>query len=125
MSLPATPKKIHKLTGRLANLNRFISRCTDKCQIFFKVIREALVLSKTWSKVWSLECQEDFDNIKISMQKPPILTSPKPDEPVGVYLVVSKIAISLVLFTISTEQSIHFLSKKLTGGEPNYTKLEN
>jgi hypothetical protein len=29
------------LTGRIAALNRFISRSTDKCLTFFKILRKA------------------------------------------------------------------------------------
>lgn len=42
----------------------------------------------------------------------------------GVYLAVLEIAVSSMLFVTSAEKRIHFLSKKLMGGEPNYTKLE-
>lgn len=40
MKSPRTLKKIQSLTGRLAALNRFISKGTDKCHVFFKVMRK-------------------------------------------------------------------------------------
>ncbi|GMP41408.1 hypothetical protein CsSME_00011521 [Camellia sinensis var. sinensis] len=39
MQSPRTVKEVQRLTGRVAALNRFISRATDKCLPFFKVLR--------------------------------------------------------------------------------------
>ena len=35
LKLPSNPKKVQKLTGMLAALNRFISRFADRCQPFY------------------------------------------------------------------------------------------
>ena len=34
-------KKVHSLNGKVAALNRFVSRATDMCLPFFKVLRKA------------------------------------------------------------------------------------
>lgn len=34
-------KEVQRLTGRIATLNRFISRATDKCIPFFKTLKQA------------------------------------------------------------------------------------
>ena len=36
-----TIKEVQKLTGRIATLNRFVSRVTDKCLPFFKTLKQA------------------------------------------------------------------------------------
>ena len=41
MALPRTVKEVQKLTGRIATLNRFVSRATDKCLPFFKTLKQA------------------------------------------------------------------------------------
>jgi hypothetical protein len=41
MQSPQTTKQLQQLTGRIAALNRFISRSTDKCLTFFKILRKA------------------------------------------------------------------------------------
>ena len=41
MASPITVKEVQKLTGRIAALNRFISRVTDKCLPFFKTLKQA------------------------------------------------------------------------------------
>ena len=41
MASPKTVKDVQKLTGRIAALNRFVSRATDKCLPFFKTLKQA------------------------------------------------------------------------------------
>jgi hypothetical protein len=41
MQAPRTTKQLQQLTGRIAALNQFISRSTDKCLPFFKILRKA------------------------------------------------------------------------------------
>ena len=41
MTPPRTVKEFQILTGRVAALNRFISRVKDKCLPFFKMLRKA------------------------------------------------------------------------------------
>ena len=39
MTSPRTVKEVQKLTGRIAALNRFVFRVTDKCLPFFKTLK--------------------------------------------------------------------------------------
>ena len=39
MVSPKTVKKVQILTRRVAALNRFVLKATDKCLLFFKVLR--------------------------------------------------------------------------------------
>ena len=41
MVSPWTIKEVQKLIGRIATLNRFISRAMDKCLSFFKTLKQA------------------------------------------------------------------------------------
>ena len=41
MASPRTVKEVQKLTGRIAALNRFVSRATDKCLPLFKTLKRA------------------------------------------------------------------------------------
>ena len=47
-------KELHSLNGRVAALNRFVSRATNKCLPFFKVLRKAFE--------WTDECYEHLKN---------------------------------------------------------------
>ena len=42
MASPRTIKEVQNLTGKIAALNRFVSRVTDKCLPFFKTLKRAL-----------------------------------------------------------------------------------
>ena len=37
---PRNIKEVQRLTGRVAALNRFISRSSDKCHLFYNVLRK-------------------------------------------------------------------------------------
>ena len=41
MKSPQSIKEVQSLTGRIAALNRFVSKATDKCLPFFKVLKKA------------------------------------------------------------------------------------
>ena len=41
MTSPKTVKEIQKLIGRIIALNRFVSKPTDKCLPFFKMLKQA------------------------------------------------------------------------------------
>ena len=43
MTSPKTIKEVQKLTGRIAALNRFVSKVMDKCLPFFKTLKQAFV----------------------------------------------------------------------------------
>ena len=43
MSSPKMIKEVQSLTGRVAALNRFVSKATDKCLPFFKTLKQAFV----------------------------------------------------------------------------------
>ena len=45
MTSPRIIKEVQKLTGRIAALNRFVSRAMDKCLPFFKTLKQAF----TWT----------------------------------------------------------------------------
>ncbi|MGV7343517.1 hypothetical protein PJI17_32990, partial [Mycobacterium kansasii] len=58
MEPPKTIKDIQRLTGRVAALNRFISRATDKCLPFFKQLKGQQSLE------WTSECEAAFQQLK-------------------------------------------------------------
>ena len=51
MSSPKSLREIQALTGRLATLNRFISKAIDKCKPFFEAIK------KGKGEHWNEECE--------------------------------------------------------------------
>ena len=59
-------KEIQSLTGRVAALNRFVSKAIDKCLPFFKVLRKAFE--------WADECQRAFEDLKAYLTMAPLLS---------------------------------------------------
>lgn len=62
MQSPMSTKDVQRLTGKVATLNIFVSRATDKCLPFFKVFRKAIE--------WTTECEEAFQNLRFTLAVP-------------------------------------------------------
>ena len=93
---PQNPKEVQKLTGMMAALNRFISRSTDKCRLFF------LLLHKWKEFKWSEECVVAFQQLKQYLSHPPIMSRPVVDEVLFAYIAVAFYAISFVLIRVDS-----------------------
>ncbi|XP_059446359.1 uncharacterized protein LOC132177899 [Corylus avellana] len=102
---------LQQLTGRIAALNRFISRSTDKCLPFFKVLRKAFE--------WTDECEEAFGQLKEYLMSPPLLSQTIPGEVLYLYLAVSQTAVSAALIRKEegAQKPVYFTSRALRGAE--------
>ena len=79
------------MTGRVAALNKFISKATDKCLPFF----DSLKGNKRF--LWDDSFEQAFRALKEYLSKLPLLSKPIEGEPLFLYLVVSEYAISRAL----------------------------
>jgi hypothetical protein len=115
---PRTIKELQQLTGRIAALNQFISRSTNKCLPFFRILRKAFT--------WSDECEEAFNKLKEYLMNPPLLSRPTEGEILYLYLVVSPFAVSsgLVREDSGVQKLVYFTSKALHGAEERYRWIE-
>jgi ribonuclease HI len=118
MQAPRTTKQLQQLTGRIAALNRFISRSTDKCLPFFKILRKAFV--------WNDECEVAFGHLKEYLASPPLLSSPEEGEILYLYLAVSPSAVNSVLVQEESglQKPIYFTNRALHGAEERYPRIE-
>ena len=89
MTSPKTMKEVQTLTGRIAALNRFISKATDKYLPFFKTLKQAFA--------WTNECEEAFQELKCYLSSPPFLSPSKEGEDLFLYLAVSTTAMIATL----------------------------
>ncbi len=114
MKPPRTVREIQSLTRRVTALNKFVSKATDKCLPFFRVLEKAFV--------WTLECDEAFAAFKQYLVSPPFLSPPKLDEPLYLYLEVSETIVSgaLVREEDKVQHPIYFVSKALRRAEERY-----
>jgi hypothetical protein len=79
------------LTGRLASLNRFISRSTERNLPFFKVLKSTEVFQ------WGPIQQKAFDDLKQYLIQLITLTPPSLGAPLLLYVAASHAAVSATL----------------------------
>jgi hypothetical protein len=118
MEPPRTVKEVQSLTGRMAALNRFVSRATDKCLPFFKTLRKAFT--------WTDECQKSFEELKTYLTSPPLLSPSKQGEAFSLYLAVSPTVVSSALIREEngTQLLVYYTSKAFQGEEERYPAME-
>ena len=63
---PKIVKVVQSLIGKVAALNKFVSRATNKCMPFFKVLKKAFR--------WTNEYEEALAKLKEYLTKPPLLS---------------------------------------------------
>ena len=79
-------KEVQSLNGKVAALNRFVSRATGKCLPFFRTLKKSFE--------WTDECQQAFKELKAHLSTPPLLSPSQPGEELFLYLAVSPAAVS-------------------------------
>ncbi|GJT75060.1 reverse transcriptase domain-containing protein [Tanacetum coccineum] len=118
LSLPSPKclKDVQKLNGKLASLNRFLSKSAEKSLSFFKTLKKC---TKKSDFQWTAEAETTFKQMKKLIAELPMLTAPKEKEELIVYLAATKEAISAVLMTErngkqmpSTSLTVHYRARK-------------
>ena len=89
LTSPNTIKEVQILNGKVAALNRFISRATDKCLPFFRTLKKSFE--------WITKCQQVFEELKAYLSSPPLLSLSKPGEELFLYLAISLVSVSATL----------------------------
>ncbi|KAJ9558912.1 hypothetical protein OSB04_013526 [Centaurea solstitialis] len=117
---PRNVKEVQKLTGRVAALNRFISRSSDKCHLFYNVLR------KNQGFLWNDNHEKALQDLKQYMTSPPLLTKPVEGESLQLYLAVTSHATSAVLVREEdrNQRPIYYVSKTFLDAETRYTSME-
>ena len=108
------------MTGMVAALNRFVSRSSDRCRPFFQLLR------KKAGYVWGEDCEEAFQALKKYLATPPLISSPKTEDVLTLYLAVSEHAVSAALIREEDrqQQPVYYISKTLLDAETRYLPLE-
>lgn len=124
MAAPATVKDIQSLNGRLASLNRFLSRSAQQSLPFLKILKEKTTKGKDIK--WTPDAEAAFQDLKAHLLQLPTLTTPLPGETLFVYLAVSTDSISTVLIRDDrgVQRPVYFVSKLLQGAEMRYSEVE-
>nr|GEV69179.1 reverse transcriptase domain-containing protein [Tanacetum cinerariifolium] len=119
----AFSEDVQKLNGKLASLNRFLSKSAKKSLPFFKTLKKC---TKKIEFLWTTEAETTLRQIKKLIVEFPTLTIPKEKEKLDICLAAAKEAISAVLITKKDgkQTPIYFVSRALQGSEVNYTPME-
>ena len=119
LALPKTIKEVQSLTDKVAALNRFVSKATDKCLPFFHTLKKSFE--------WMAKYQQEFKDLKAYLSSPPLLSSSKPGEELFLYLAVSPATINAALVREENEvqRPVYFTSQVLRGVEVKYPSMEN
>ncbi|GKB00587.1 reverse transcriptase domain-containing protein [Tanacetum coccineum] len=116
-------KDVQKLNGKLARLNRFLSKSAEKSLPFFKALKKC---TKKSDFQWTTETEAAFKQMKKLTVEPPTLTAPMEKEELIVYLTATREAVSAMLMTEreAKQMPVFFVSHALQGPKINYTPLE-
>ncbi|GJV61511.1 reverse transcriptase domain-containing protein [Tanacetum coccineum] len=116
-------QEVQSLNGKLASLNRFLSKSAERSLPLFKTLKKYIKKSDFH---WTPEAKQAFKQLKQHLSELPLLVAPKPNEELIVYLSATHRAISAVLMTErgTVQTPVYFLSRALQGPELNYTPME-
>nr|GEZ40065.1 reverse transcriptase domain-containing protein [Tanacetum cinerariifolium] len=123
LSSPRTVKEVQSLNGKLASLNRFLSKSTKKSLPLFQTLKKCI---KKSDFRWTAEVEQAFQQLKQHLSELPLLVAPKPQEELIMYLSTTYGAVSAVLMTErgTTQTPIYFISRALQGPVLNYSPIE-
>jgi ribonuclease HI len=124
MTPPLSTRDIQRLIGRLAALNRFISKSAERSLPFLKTLCGAKDF------VWGPEQAAAFASLKQHLSDLAILTSPNPLLPLLLYIVASPYAVSTTLVQEQNREGttrqcpVYYVSEVLMASKCNMTELE-
>ena len=111
-------KEVQSLAGQVATLNMFVSKATDKCLPFFKVLKTVFE--------WTDECQKALLDLKTYLTTTPLLSPSVLGEELYLYLVVSSHALSstLIIEEVRVQKPIYYTSRAIRGAKGQYLMME-
>jgi ribonuclease HI len=124
MEPPSTKKGDQRLAGRLASLNRFISRSVERNLSFFEILKTTEVFQ------WDPAQQKAFEELKQYLIDLTTLTPPSPGAPLLLYVASSHSVVSAALVQekldgqVKKQAPVYLVSGVLSPSKKNYTELE-
>jgi hypothetical protein len=124
MMHPQSTRDVQRLTGRLAALNRFISKSAERSLPILKTLRGAKYFA------WGPEQAAAFTSLKQHLSELATLTSPDPLLPLLLYIAASPHAVSAALVQEQDREGttrqcpVYYVSEVLTTSKCNMTELE-
>ena len=94
MASPRIVRQVHRLTGQIAALNRFVSKAKDKCLPFFKTLKKVFQ--------WTDKCEDLFLYLAVSQ------------------IVIS---LALIHKESKIQQSVYYTSQSFQGAKMKYPRM--
>ena len=118
MTPPRNVKEVQSLNSKIATLNRFVSRITNKCLPFFSTLKKSFE--------WITKCQQAFENLKTYLLSSPLLSPSQPGEELFLYLAISSAIISAALVKEEdrVQKPMYYISWAFQGVEERYPPME-
>lgn len=125
MQSPRTLKEMQSLSGKLAALNRFLSRSAERSLPFFETLKSITKENKDEYR-WTKAAKAAFQEMKRLIEHLPSLTTPVAKETLYVYLAAADEAVSIVLVAERKGKQcpVHYVSRTLNDAEKNYAPME-
>ena len=86
MAPPRNMIEVQSLNDKVTALNRFVSKATDKCLLFFHMLKKSFE--------WTTECQQAFEDLKTYLSSLLLLSPSHLREELFLYLAVSLAVVS-------------------------------
>jgi hypothetical protein len=124
MQPPSNIKEVQRLTGRIASLNRFISKAAERSLPFFRVLRANSVFQ------CGVEQHQAFEDLKNYLEEAAVMTKPSPKAELLLYISVTDTTVSAVLVEERMEADtlklfpIYYISEALSGSKLFYSEME-
>ncbi|GJY35646.1 reverse transcriptase domain-containing protein [Tanacetum coccineum] len=109
---PKCLKDVQRLNRKLASLNKFLSKSTERSLPFFKTLKKC---TKKSDFQWTTEVEAAFQQMKKLIAELPMMAAPQEKEELIIYLAAAKEAINAVLMTERDGKQIpiYFVSRAL------------
>jgi hypothetical protein len=114
-----------KLTGNMAVLNHFVSQLGEKGLPLFKLLR------KTDKFEWTKKDKEAFKSLKAYLTSSPILTPPKKNEDMMLYILATSTVVSAAImvereegYVYKVQWLVYYISEVLTDSKIWYPHVQ-
>ncbi|GJW57779.1 reverse transcriptase domain-containing protein [Tanacetum coccineum] len=123
MPLPSNLKQMQWLSGKLAALNKFLSKAAKKALPCLDTLKKC---TNKKDFHWTIEAEEAFQEMNKFIVELPTLAAPKKEEELMVYLLAANEAVIIVLLVERhvRQAPIHYVSRMLQGAKINYPPME-
>ncbi|XP_004296100.1 PREDICTED: uncharacterized protein LOC101308660 [Fragaria vesca subsp. vesca] len=122
MERPTKRNEVQSLAGKIVAFVRLVSRLTDKCAPFFRLLKD----QRCKEIIWGPEQEEAFKQIKAYLTSATVLSKSIPGEMLYLYIAASRTAVSSVLIRKESniEHAMFYAGNGFTPVESRYPDVE-